>query len=161
MTDLENSIYRVRGMKTSQTTAAWANMQYRALTLISIAICIGACVRLSPINFDRDKLRADSSIVEFHRLYNDGKFDQIASMAHPEALRNKDKTALARLLSQVRESYGRNVDAEIVKSDIQARARWREVRDEVLSKFETRAATETFVWYVPDDGIGLFSYEIE
>lgn len=96
---------------------------------------------------NREQKSAEEVVANFHRLYNEQKYEEIFNHAHEEARRTKSKEGLGLALAQSFEKYGKHISSELVFTKISPvpSSNEKQVEFAYKSKFEQGERNETFV----------------
>jgi hypothetical protein len=126
------------------------------VTLLSLC-----CLTVSRIEFDEDRQTAVRETDNFHRLFNEQRFEDIYELTDKRASETKSKQGLISILSGLRNERGSASKSEVIDAKIEVRASYREIHLVFRTKFENGESIEKFTWYVSNDKASLFSYETE
>jgi hypothetical protein len=109
-------------------------------------------------NAQNDLSRAAVTVENYHRLYNEQKFEEIYNSAHEDAKANKSKEGLEFALAQSYEKLGKFLSSELVFSKVTpVDAKERQVELAYKSKFEKGELNETFLIVTNDEKGALHS----
>jgi hypothetical protein len=126
------------------------------VTLLSLC-----CLTVSRVEFDVDRQTAVRETDNFHRLFNEQRFEDIYELTDRRARETKSKQGLISILAGLRSERGPISKSDVIDAKIEVRSTYREVHLAFRTKFEKGEAVEKFTWYVSDNEASLFSYETE
>ena len=124
---------------------------------LAILFCISALI-FSACTKSREQKLAEEVVANFHKLYNEQKYEEIFSHAHEEAKRTKSKEGLGLALAQSFEKYGKHVSSDLVYTKVTpiGDSREKQVEFAYKSKFERGARNETFLIVTDGEKAALY-----
>ncbi len=132
--------------------------QFVVLCLAAV-LSLQACGFIKVTNFENDKKLAEKTVENFHKLYNEQKYEQIFEAAHEDAKRTKSKEALGFVIARELEESGRHLSSELVYSSVKVlNEKERQVDLVYRSKFEKAERIETFLIVTTDQTGALHTF---
>jgi|SRR3954471_3004536 len=134
------------------------NDMKRRLTLIAVLASLAGCTfNVKPIYDSKEKAKAEATVVQFHSLYNERKFDEIYERLDKQATQSREQFMAA--TSDIASHWGKLQTTRLDEAKVFYTSPI-QVKMIYNSTFEKGNAQEWFTWNIYGEEVRLFEYNL-
>jgi hypothetical protein len=127
--------------------------------LVALALSLACgCISVKPIYNDKEQAKAERAVAEFHKLHNEGKYEELYKLFDEEAQRSMKKDDVLLTARQTFDKWGKVQSASLNQAKVFPTPVI-QVRMIYHVKFEKGDAQEWFTWAIRGDEARLIQYQ--
>ena len=137
-------------------------LQSRLAPFVLVAL-FANCISFTPappVSYKKERAAAIGAMTQYRTLFNEERYEDLYAMTDSRAKATKSKEAFLELTKAIRTQLGKVVIPVLVDTKVQSQDRFTEVTLTYETTFEHGMQRESFVWYVGNETVGLYSFTI-
>ena len=131
----------------------------RVLLLLVCTLALGACfASVRAIYYDKEQAKAERAVTQFHKLHNDGRFEEIYALLDDATRAGMTKDQFLVAAKQVFDEWGKVQSASLSEAKVFPSSPI-QVKMIYNAKFEKGDGQEWFIWNIQGENARLFQYQ--
>jgi len=127
------------------------------LSILSAFVLSSCSASIKPIYYDQEQAKAERAVIEFHRLLNEGKLEEIYFSLDEDALASITKNEFLTASKETIEKWGRVKSAKLSQAKVFPSPL--QVKMIYNVTFENGNGQEWFTWNIRGDEAKLMQYQ--
>ena len=127
------------------------------LAALALSLASG-CITVKPIYNDKEQAKAERAVAQFHKLHNEGKYEELYALFDEEAQRSMKKDDVMAAARGTFDKWGKVQSASLSRAKVFPTPVI-QVRTIYHAKFEKGDAEEWFTWAIRGDEARLIQYQ--